>query len=256
MRPPVSSGTVFVKDHADVWNKEHTIGNAELASRLGSLASFDKRGIVFWHDDFSNAPLPWLSVTTGAPVGSGYSMTLSDTKVCRGAGALKVVSSDTNDEYVSSVRHIGGMASGRIGLDTIVTSSLDAHNHAFVGIVCYDGVNQLSAGIKLTINGIAYKKSTTFTDFSISEWTQFSTAYSPTNYSPTHVKLVIDVATQKYVRCIVGGVEYDLSSYDMWSTPSATPQKVMPLFGALTTASGVNYESYFDHAMLTHQEPE
>ena len=252
----LNSSGVFVKDPFDVWGKEHTIGNAELAARLGSLLTFDRRGTVFWYDDFCDAPLSWLSVTAGTPIGSGYSVTLSNTEVCRGDGAMKVVSSDTDDEYVSAVRHIGGMAAGRIGLDTIVTSPMDIDNHAFVGLICYDGDNQLSAGIRLSYGAISYKKSTSFDDYSNSEWTQFSTAYSPTGHSPTHVKLVVDVTTQKYVRCIVGGVEHDLSSYDMWSYPSTTPQKVLPFFGALTTGTGVNYENYFDHAILTHQEPE
>jgi hypothetical protein len=247
---------MFIKDPVDVWNTEQTIGNAELAARIGSLASFDKRGVVFWYDDFGNSPLAWITTTVGAPLGSGYSSTLSDENVFRGAGTLKIVTSDTDDEYISTVRHVGGMASGRIGLDTVVTSDMAAANNAFMGLVCYDGTNQLSAGIKLGFNTISYKKSTTFEDFSNSEWTVFSTAYTPTNFSPTHVKLVIDITTQKYVRCIVGGIEYDLSDYAMWSTPSTTPQKVMPFFGALITATGATSYNHFDHAMLTRQEPQ
>ena len=69
MRPPTSSGTVYIKDKPDSWNKEHTIGNAELAARTGSNMVFDRRGTVYIQDNFDDAPLKWTADTTGSGAG-------------------------------------------------------------------------------------------------------------------------------------------------------------------------------------------
>lgn len=40
--------------------------NAELAARLGSIVTYDRRGDVVWYDDFESATLKWSSLGTDA----------------------------------------------------------------------------------------------------------------------------------------------------------------------------------------------
>jgi len=70
----------------------------------------------------------------------------------------------------------------------------------------------------------------------------------------SYLKFVMDPATEKYVRCIFSGAEYDLSAYDVWSGNSGLAS-VIDAFARADNREAVAKSVWFDDLILTSAEP-
>ena len=251
MRPPVPSGTVYIKDPVDVWGKEQTIGLAEHAARLGSPATFDRRGTVFVYDDFENAPLKW-NVAGGA----GCSATLSDEHPASGSGCMKMVPASVADSYVRAYKLIGGVSQHKLGAEiTIYRDDEVAH---LVGLVirAYTGSRVITSGVSLQMKGFGGLSYLHGSDPSLTaNWTTFNDTFEIFEDATYPLKFVVDVDSEKYVRCMFGGTEIDMSAYAPHAAASTYAQLVTcDIY--IPTPFASNAKTYFDNFILTIQEPD
>ena len=252
------SSSVFVKDPKDVWGKEHTIGNAELAARLGSLVTFDRRGTVFAYDDFEDSPLKWTPVLTGnVGGGTGQSATLSNELPYRGSGSLKLVPPDVIGDYVYAYRYFGGVAKNMIGMELNINIYDTLNQKTQILFRVNTGSRLIHAGIRLqqdTSNGLSFLDNTGADPALDSSWTSFDTSFTIATNRAYPLKFVVDLENEKYVRCIFGGSEIDMSSYTPYAVASGNIQTVNAEAWVINGTTN-NVKTYFDDFILTIEEP-
>jgi len=239
----------FVTDPKDVWDKETTIGLAEHAARLGSPSTFDRRGSVLVYDDFESAPLKWYTTLTG----TGGLVTYSNEYPYKGSGCMKIVSPSGAGDYSRAYRFIGGIAKGLVGIEITVMFKTTVNCKPSISFQAYTGTKQILAGIRIeqsSTNGLSYLHD--LYPYQDASWTSFNTDFTISTDIPYPIKFVVDIDNEKYVRCIFGGAEIDMSSYTPYVASSTYAQYILPEIYVVTSAQAT---MYFDNFILTIEEP-
>lgn len=241
------SSNVYVKDPVDVWGKEHTIGNAELAARLGSPMIWDKRGNLLWYEGFETALTEFENAggTTNRTSAYKYSGEFS-LLITTAATASSLAGITTVFAHPPLLK--------RIGFETVFTKH-DDHEYIYIDISVYDGTTAHYPSFRIDVQNekLQYYASGT-------TWTDFATGVTLEDKYGTvllwhHLKIVFDVSTGKYVRCILNNTEYDISSYSFHTAADArSPYTRIQAYTSPSINSALT--SYFDHFMLTSNEPE
>lgn len=251
---------MFINDPIDIWGKEHTIGNAELAARLGSVVTFDRRGTIFWHDDFGVSPLKWYTSFSVLHGGSGHSITLSDEMVSRGVGCMKMIPPSANEDYAYAYRYLGGAAQNRIGVEaTIRTETANAlriilHTRCYTGTRLVQGGVRITKNIGLTQSQLSYRNTTALAPYTDSCWTDFKRIY-PGNNITMPLKYVLDITNEKYNRCMFAGEEIDMSEY-VPRTGDYTANQYIETEIYVVNTEASNAKVYIDDFIMTIEEPE
>jgi len=217
----------------------------ELAARLGSIVSFDRRGNVFWLDNFEDGAGKW----TLAYSGTGAGTALVATTAHSGAYSLKLTTGDAEDDYAYAEKRMSYPGLEGLGLECSFAS---------------DAVTP-TVTLQLLVRGAAtsYWASVRYSwERDVVEYLDENNAWQTlassvdlanTRYVFHAMKLVADFSTGKYIRCILGDVEYDMSAYDLRSVSVAqTPI----LHGRITveTEAGANEPVFIDNVIFTRNE--
>lgn len=256
MRPPIPSGTIFVKDPIDQWNKETTIGLSELATRLGSPSTFDRRGTVWWYDTFNSSNFSWVKSSTA----NGANATLSDEYPYTGEGCAKLTHGNLADSYMEMYKLIGSVSTSRIGIEAIIHFQSSVNLAAVLAIRIITGTRNISAAVRVQqagLGGLSYGNTNGNSFHDDWDFTQFDDTYSITSPASYPIKFVVDVEKEKYTRCMFGGDEIDMSSYEPYSVDYTNIRRIQPYIGVVAN-SGVtsNITAYFDNIIITIEEPE
>jgi len=213
MRPPVPSGTVFVKDPVDVWGKEQTIGLAELAARTHAPPLiFDRQGNILYWDDYEN-PTPKYDLYSIF----GGTLTRSIDYAYNGSFSLKCTptggsGSQAGPKYYLTDFHEDATITAKFSM-----TSPDTYGwYFYVNIAYYDGTNVNNAAVKyIAGGGFQYLDSA-------GGWQTLPTiARYENEYNWGSMSLSIDLNTKKYLTTRVFRTEHDLSAYSMYPTASA-----------------------------------
>lgn len=218
----------------------------ELAARLGSIVTFDRRGDVVWLDDFESGIAKWIAITEG----TGSAVASSTTRARSKATSIKLTAGTDLVSY-AYINHLNPIpVAGKIGMEFSFTL------HASTGYIIlsgfyYNGTRKISYGLQydqanarlmyLNDSGI-YTAFKTSIQLSISDYL-FHTA-----------KLVIDLQNKKYVRAVVNDTQYDLSDYAMRDQADTTN----PYLDTRIQHSSIYPDSayaYIDDFILTQNEP-
>lgn len=178
----------------------------ELAARLGSIATYDRRGNVVYLDDFEAPVLKWG--ISGDPFHTGWSGVLDSTSPRSGAQDLKLTTDAYSDNFVKALKQIQFRGSYRVGGE-ICFSLPSANSDWRLEVGVYTGTRVVDGWLKFdyTAGRLYYMNSAgTYVELA-SSITLVSTTF--THYN---TKLVIDAETEKYVRLLFGNTEYDLSA--------------------------------------------
>ncbi len=219
--------------------------DAELAARLGSIVTFDRRGDVVWLDDFESDVFKWLFAQTGV----GGSLVASTARASSGGfsaylttgGALGNIGNMSHMEPYPVVSKMGFEMS--FALNANISEYL-------LEMYFFDGVNYHLARVRFL--------PATFT-LEVDHggvWTQVATAIPVriSFYLFVTLKLVADfTAAMKYVRVILNEVEYDLSAFDLDQVLNATGRHLLVRL-QLTTGVGSSQGSYVEDAIITQNE--
>ncbi len=237
------------KDYAG--SSQKTVGATlsdmgELAARLGSIVTFDRRGDIILLDDFEDPLMKWN--LSGEAL--GFAGRLDQTGAKTGSQCLKITSPADTDKNVAANRRIDYVGAPRLGQEVsfsrlssvgYIENRMDVFTGSRkvefrlkydqdAGTLSYydvDGAWQvLASGLTLAVASFYY-------------WTW---------------KLVGDATEEKYARALLGSREHDLSSIAAKASDDTTEASVL----VFITSASVNAEArsvLYDHYILTMNEP-
>lgn len=219
----------------------------ELAVRLGSIVTFDRRGDVVWLDGFEEGLNKWVATTWGA----GGAVGLDQNYARNGNWSCKLTAGSDGIRRASIYRKLPRPVVGNLGLECSFGFDSNLANFRLLfdlydgayrhePLVTYDYVSTL---LSVRDEGGAWQDVATGVDVYESYYPFWS------------MKLVVDFANQKYVRLIFNETEYDLSAYSYLYTVDASNALLRP--GVQNNGiAAANAIVYLDDVIITQNEPE
>lgn len=218
----------------------------ELAARLGSPLRFDRRGEVFWYDQFDHGLNPYKTVT----IGSGAAVAASTSETFMSKQAALLTAGSDSAKLAEIGKSLQPASLGRWGVELAI-AFLDEPDYFEFHFTINDGETQHQPAFRLsaTDDEIQYKNSSqTYTSLA----TLGGILTTPETYRIC--KLVFDLTTSKYVYFKYGPVEYDLSDIDFYTQASTNAAQYF-IRGRLIGNSGDNDKVQIGHVIITDNEP-
>ena len=218
----------------------------ELAARLGSTITFDRRGDVIWWDDFECGLAKWPVSLSG----TGAAGALSTIRARNGRSSLLLTGGSDANRTAIAVHAEPFARLSRFGFEWSFNLPL-AIDYVKGVIFVYDGVNQTFWEWKWsdTLNAVRYLDGATVLDVTaasvdiLNGGTQFST-----------MKLVVDPSANRYVRGLFNNREIDLDGVSGVQFPDAQAARIV-LQIEVHSRAGQNDQVYVDDTILTQNEP-
>lgn len=238
--------SAFVIDSSDAWDRFLTIGNAELAVRLGSPVAYDRRGQVHLFEDFENGIHRWQELTSG----SGAAIALDPTTAAAGGYSVKLTPGTTVNKYAYLLYRRGTLPIGRVGMEFSFALP-GACQWVFGSLFVDDGTalyeckfRWLDSDNGLYINDSDLGMTLVGTDPLV--------GLNKQRYNT--IKVVIDLPNEEWVRLLFNQQEIDISAHPMEGiAPGAAPRISMEVGVYGTGAAG--QDVYIDDVILTFGEP-
>lgn len=219
---------------------------AELAARLGSIVTFDRRGDVIFLDDFESGLAKWEISGSGA----GYAAAQSAFTARNGAYSAKLTTGSTLGQQIQIARYMPYPVLSSFGLEVSFTINANLDYMRFQ-LEIYDGVNAQSFSMQYEVDTDELKVFKGGVGYTV---IASGLALRPYDQQFHTMKLVGDYATKKYRRLILNERFYDLSSWNSWQFASANAPRLTALVLA-TSVPAANTSFYVDDAIITQNEP-
>lgn len=223
------------------------VSRSELAARLGSITTYDRRGEIIWWDDFEDNLNKWTVTTVGAL----STVTLSTTYCVYGSKCCKFYTDNTINDYGSIQRTLPYPRLTKYGFEFSSIIS-DDDNTLLLSAAVYDGTTLYHYSVRYDEGAetLEYRSNLTPT------WQTLDTGVSPYRTAPLFhkVKLVIDLPNGRYSRFLLDNTEYDMSNYSCQSSASAINPAISVAL-TVTTNAAANVTSYIDSLIVTQNEP-
>ena len=223
------------------------VTNAEVAARLGSISTFDRRGEVIWFDDFEDNIAKWtISYSAGAGT-----VALSNAAARNGAQSAKMVTGATTSDDIIITRW----------LTYPFTKTKIGYEQSFCFQSVFTSYFQLSllilTGSRYVLGSIRYNPITPTLEYQTTSgaWVSLTAVSLAAANTLFHtMKLVIDPYSEKYVRLILDANVYDLSAISLYAMGSSLTAS-MSLAFTFATLSANSRACYVDDAIVTQNEP-
>lgn len=219
---------------------------AELAARLGSPVTFDRRGDVIFMETFEEATLnKWQA----ALYGSGSSVTLSTLRARFGALSALLTAGPVADSRAALVYYSPYGVMSAFGLEAAISRNVIMKSLTFY-IDLYDGVNVTSCALRWSFQGseLSYMKEN-------GAWVSLGTVYLSTEPNVFHVfKLVVNGVSNEYARAVVNNQAFYLGGIAARVSASA----ILPVLFFdidLRGDDGPESEVWVDNVIVTQNEP-
>lgn len=218
----------------------------ELAVRLGSIVTFDRRGDVYWFDDFEDDITKWMVGGDDAT----YEVVWSPVATHKGAFSIELKAGSGGSYYAYMRKYAAPIPLTRLGFECWYTIN---SNSEYIDIT----IGRCESG-EVTYGTLRLKPATRELQYEDSKgnYQTFKTLASleTTVYHFAPMKLVIDLVTGKYVRALFLDKEYDLSSYSLRTASTAAKLSTwMQIYHK--GEDGTNRSIYVDNVILTQNEP-
>lgn len=250
MARPVSQGGIDYPDGGFSSGKGGfpMIGDlAELAARLQSINTYDRRGAVIWMSDFEHG----LQGTECGASDAGCDWFISAARSYHGAYSLKLDPSSEEDSYVEWGRVIHFMLVGQLGLEATISTDSDPDGIR-LKMLYFDGDIQQRAELHYdpaTGNWTIRTGETTW----VTILEGFKIQQGESAWNP--IKLVIDVDNGRYVRAQMSKQAVDISAYPLYGLSSKNLGQLIVrvmAYGAPATHGPI----FVDGIIVTQNEPE
>lgn len=238
--------SAFVVDSVDAWGQMLSIGNAELAARLGSLKTYDRRGSVLDMQNFDSG-LGSFELVKG---GSGAYPVIAADRILSG-GYSAYLYAPTGVTNASELRWYRGMAwAESFGVE--IAFNLDAlHGMLFFWCCLYDGAKSHPGVLRWNLDtGVLECLGGAGTYEEVATGLAVGVGKGKWNF----LKLVIDTANDEYMRCLLGGTEIDMTSFEILDSADASPPYLYASVALYASASDAA-EMWIDNLILTDREP-
>lgn len=218
----------------------------ELAARLDSIVTFDRRGDVVWIDDFESGIGKWQLVRNNLAGARASSAEYARS----GAFSCKITAGDAATNW-AGIQHYGPRpVLSKVGFE-FSFSFYEETDRIRMEMEVYDGEYWVDSLIQF--NPQAYTLEYLGSDNNLHE---FATGVYRRDYLWLFhtAKVVVDFTTRKYVRFILDDAEYDLSAHAAYSILNAASPVVYYLIDH--RIDGVSYpDMYVDDVIITQNEP-
>lgn len=221
------------------------VDNGELAARLGSINTIDRRGTIIWYDDFEYLGASKWTITADT-IGTA---TFTVARVWMGNSAMKVVTAAVANDTVTMTKPFSLPHEGTIGVE-LMTNISGASGYIELYLQCYTGALYHFPAIRYNqfLNTLEY-----FNDALAWVDVPLNQSFDPGNLQWLYMKLVVDWTTGYYVRCLLGSEEFDLSAIPMYQAANATLPRMDAGMLVKTLAAGV-VTCYIDNVIVTQNE--
>ena len=219
---------------------------AELAARLGSIDTFDRRGDVVWLDNFEDNIDKWEILLGGV----GAAAVLSTEAARNGARSAKLTTGNLANNYALIRKHLPSPVPSKVGFEVSFTVDDDL-NGLYFALQLLDGVNRHVAMINYhpDTDRLYY-----YDNAGVEQLIAAGLNLQAAIYHFHTLKLVADMVNYRYVRLILNEVTYDLSNFTMQAIPDATLPTLWAYVAAFTGVAA-NLSIYVDDAIITQNEP-
>ena len=237
--------SAFVIDSSDAWGQMLSVGNAELAARLGSIYRFNRTGSVVYMNDFATG---WKNCQVGGS-GTGYSVALAASPSLDGGYSAHLVGGSNSYKYAEVYLSLPLTYTGGLGFQTLfaLKNNVDKAYHNLVyrkSGVSYDA----TAIIDISNQKIQIVAKDIGTVTLMEGFSPFTDSAS-FNY----FKLVVDTGTSKYKTLYVQNYVFDIAQYSLVSSTDLQPDAVYATF-RVYSLTGQNGEGWLDSIVLTGGE--
>ncbi len=238
--------SVLIVDPTDIWGNVVGIGLNELIAVLSGAKRFDRRGSIFFYDTFEGGLSKWFTTC----LGTNASAEVSSTYALFGGLSVKMVGGSDGGLSAKIFHRQYYPSASKLGLEFAFTVVSGADNIEWQ-IAIYTGTRVVYGLVK-------YDQNLTKLQYwnSASAWADLQTGVNLSTLTGVfHVgKLVIDPATEKYVRFLLGKDEYDMSALSCEATDDTTAPYML-VSAKVVSDSGQNATIYVDNVVLTQNEP-
>lgn len=237
--------SAFIIDSTDAWNRMLTIGNAELAARLGSSVIYDRRGQVLFVESFERGWYRWTLDKDGANAAGEIVPTIAAT----GGYSVKLTGGSDETNFASIQRRIPSRPVGRTGLE--FSFAVPAEWDYLVALLyLYTGALVYTFAVKFVYATGSLMVLDHDLDYvpvgvgAVLEGDWFNT-----------IKVVADIDTGEYVRLMFNNQEIDISARSVLvDSETVTPPSILVDI-ILYSREGFNDVMYLDDIILTGAEP-
>jgi len=235
----------ILKDNSDQWGKKISVGLAELAARLGSPISWDRRGQVVQMLTFENG----FGHCIGGTGGVGALVELNSGVFQTGGYSCKLKTGTTVSRSASITTYGDYSPSGRLGFE-FTFSMADQPDYVYALGRVWTGMVESRAymrWVKATNKLQILNSGNVYEDVCA-----FQLPAVPGLF--VSVKVVCDVSQQKWVRLLSRGTEYDISGVFLYQPVSGTHPYFTYQIQANEDAA-VSHTIYVDRMIVTTDEP-
>jgi len=210
------------------------------------LVSYDKRGDVVWYDSFENGVAKWSLGGGGAGNWQGLSFETANSGSC----SLKLIGGSDGTLLSRAISYFPYLSLSRWGFEARFSIGPNMDKIYFI--------LRHETGTNAKIASILYDRTNEKIQCQDSNGNYQDIATSFLLYENIYLfhvmKLVCNLETSKYDRLILNDVEYDLSSYDMYSFANVVT-KHLEIQIYFYSRSGYNDYVYIDDVVVTQNEP-
>lgn len=218
---------------------------AELAARLGSPVTYDRRGNVLWLYAFEHG-LGLVETANSASSVAALSTTRSEV----GPFSCRLTTHTAADAWAYALRRVPRPVLSRVGFQVSVNFNND--NGLFqVDLAEYDGSAFNRARLRIDMDNRELQ-----VNDAAAGWVAIATGLPDYTDAPyfIHMKLVVNLSDHTYVRAVVDNTEYDLSAYTMSASAGTTsPHLFCRAYLANAVASAA--QVWVDSLIVTGSEP-
>lgn len=218
----------------------------ELATRLGSPVNFDRRGLVYFIDDFESGVANWAELLSG----DGRSFCASSQHSRNGAFSLSIVPGITPPYKHNIIRKLAYPPTERLGFEIAFTVSSET-NFVFFYVYIYDGTELHQVGVRYThsTGQLLYHNHAGGWGLLASDVELIA------DDTLFHVlKFVVSIEDDEYVRIMLDGDSWNDLEYPLDVDEDPTrPSIEIRLWVYATDNSQPAH--YFDSLILTQNEP-
>jgi hypothetical protein len=224
-----------------------TLGDmGELAVRIGSPVSYDRRGSVYWYDDFEDG-IGGYSLDLA---GTGAAIRYTHSYVFRGALSAKLTGGSTGNKHAGLIKRISPALFTTFGLEVTYSIAGNVSNivitfRYYTGTILYEGATTIEMANQralFTSPGPVYPPIIPL-DIEINDPALFNTS-----------KLVVDMVNLTYLRFMHNQDDFSLNDGNLVSTPQVSPARLEAIV-LVNSVAGSNGIIYVDNMIVTIGDP-